>query len=230
MQYTFPFYLTIFPKNHNKFHQEKGHYPNNLLKLYPEFIPEKSFISELKWKYRLGKKSYLLQKSVGKGQIVASMGPDLKLKTEEGAALIPAKMVASVNKSKASKQPVKKTKLKPPQQSPKKIIVNKAQKTKPDVKENTEDNQLAKLLSQNHIKISGDKNSGTESKPSKSNLLSTIVKKELNKNEKYRLAGNSYDFYIWKSPDGYIGFSNMRYPDKKNLAIYKDQSWIQYIE
>ena len=208
----------------NKYHGKNGHYPKDLLKLYPEFIPEKSFISQVKWTYRPEKKSYILQKSVGKGQVLASIGPDLKLEIGSATSLTPINMVASVDKPTALQ------KTKTPQKSVKKAGVRKAPQAETDTKDNTETNQLAKISLQNPIKTLGDINSGEEREPYKSNLLISTVKKELDKDEEFLRSFDGDDFYIWKSKDGTIGFSNMQYPDEKKLAVYRDQNWIEYIE
>ncbi len=55
-----------------------------------------------------------------------------------------------------------------------------------------------------------------------------IVKKELDKNEEFLLSFNGSRLYIWKTKDGIIGFSDVQYPEKKQLTIYRNQNWIEY--
>lgn len=217
----------------NKFHKKKGQYPTRLLELYPEFIPEKSFILKLKWKYRPGKNTYLLQKTSGHGKMIASMGPDLRLKTGSDVPLIPAEMVASVDKSKAQNIPQKsekKTKPKAPPKSEEKAMASKVSPKEPDIKKNTENDQLAILSPKKLLKTSADINPIRKRELYSSNPLTRIVTKDLNKDEKYLLSLDGLNFYIWKSNDGSVGFSNLQYPDEEDLAVYRNQNWIEYIE
>ncbi|MCD4744621.1 MAG: hypothetical protein K8R67_19330 [Desulfobacteraceae bacterium] len=208
----------------NKFYQVKGHYPKTLINLYPQFIPHKPFISTIKWQYHPEKNSYLLQKSAGAERGVASIGPDLRLRTGDDVSVTPAKMVASVDKSTSPK------KSKTPQKSVKKTGGINVSQAGSDPKKNTKNNQLAKLSTQGSVKITENINLREESTPYKSDLLSSVVKKKLNKNEEFLRSFDGDNFYIWKSKDGTIGFSNMQYPDENKLAVYRNQSWIEYIE
>jgi hypothetical protein len=210
--------LLVMASAINKFHQSKGHYPDTLLTLHPEFIPDKSFISELRWAYAPEKKSYRLEKSVEGGQIIASMGPDLRLKTRSGTSSTPKKMVASLNTSKSPQQPLKKK------------VVKKVTKTEPDAKKNIENNQLPKISYQDLMKTPTGMNSGKKKKTFKPTSSITIVKKELTKDEKFLLSFSRNGFYIWKTKDGVLGFSNIEYPDEKKTAIYLNQNWVEYIE
>jgi hypothetical protein len=200
----------------NKFNEVKGNYPINLLKLYPEFIPEKSFILKVNWKYRPEKNDYLLQKSIGKSQTLVSIGPDLKIQTGDYISSQSTEMVASVDKAKTSIKTGKKS------------TASKTGQVKPAVRMDSDNDQLAKLVPPNLIKIPENINIGEERKTTKFISLSNIVRKKLSKKEKFLLSLNSDNFYIWKSKDGTLGFSNMQYPNEKNLAIYYDQSWIEY--
>ena len=205
--------LLIMASAINKFHKTKGQYPKTLLELYPEFIPDNSFISKLNWKYFPEKTTFLLQKSAEGGETIASMGPDLRLKTQEKGSSRPEVMVASTDKSKP---------LQPPEGKSVDPVLGKAE---PDAKKTVENHQIAMNSHQYPVKTSKDMSSEKEEKP-----LISIVKKELNNNEKYLLSFSNSSFYIWKTKEGAVGFSNIQYPDEKRLTIYRDQSWIEYIE
>ncbi len=199
----------------NTFHKKKGHYPDSLLKLYPDIIPEESFITELNWKYYPEKGGYLIQKSIEGGKIIASMGPDFKLKTEMYVSATGTKMLASVTKPKAKKKILKNPILKIP-------------KTESDTKKNKADNKLAKIALQDQIKTSSNMKPKKEEKTSQPNQSINIKKKELSNNEKYLLSLDGAGFYIWKTKEGIIGFSDTQYPDEKKLTMFRDQSWIEY--
>lgn len=196
----------------NKFHQIKGHYPDKLLNLYPEFIPDKSFISALKWKYYPENGSYLLQKSVEGEQIFASIGPNLKLKTGNHT-----KRVASASNSPQNKQSLKKADSKHP-------------KIKPDIKNNATPEKFKKVTSSKIAKAVRDLKIDTKKKASKPMQSIRIVRKELSRDEKFLLSFDDNRFYIWKGEDGYIGFSDSQYPEAKKLTIYRDKGWFEYID
>ncbi len=188
----------------NKFQKKNGHYPKNLMMLHPEFIPYKPFITDLDWNYHLKNKTYMLQKSLAGQSIVASTGPDLKVSTEESGSSVSKKIVVAANTSKTAKSPLKKPAPKP--------------------------DQVKKVSPQDLMKISAPvKKPEKKTKVVQSKPPSNIIKKGLNKNEKYLLSLNNYGLYIWKTPDGIIGFSDTQYPDEKKLSIFRDQSWIEYI-
>jgi hypothetical protein len=195
----------------NQFHQTKGQYPNELMDLYPEFIPEKSFISAPNWKYSPGDESYLLQKSAAGEQIFASIGPDLRLKSG-----IPKNQVAAVSK--------------PPQQqqSLEKKDIPKLPKIEPEVKTSTTPEVMkTQVASKTAVPLKNLPVPTKKKIPEPEPQLS-IVKKELSHKEKFLLSFDENRFYIWKGQDGFIGFSDTQYPDEKKLSIYRDQAWIEY--
>ncbi len=187
----------------NKFYKVKGHYPKALLNLYPDFIAERTFITQLPWKYYPEKKNFVLQKSLGDGHPIASMGPDLKLKTSSGTST--GTMIASVKNSKSSQ-------------------------AKSKGKADTETSQTPKLSILSFTKVSENTDSGASKALKEAKLSYTIVKSKLEKDEKFLLSLDDDGFYIWKSKDGFIGFSNIQYPTDKKLAVYLEQSWIEYAE
>jgi hypothetical protein len=201
----------------NKYHQVKDHYPINLLDLYPEFIPVKSFISTLNWKYNPKNGSYLITKSIKDQRIFASMGPDLKLITGRDASGAQPKAIVAFNKPNSQKIKITKT------------VALKNLKTKPDINKHTKFIATVKKASSPDIKKTlrgvktADERKITRHKPSV-----RIVKKELDEDEKFLLSFDGSRLYIWKTKDGILGFSDIQYPDKRQLTVYRDRSWIEY--
>ena len=68
----------------------------------------------------------------------------------------------------------------------------------------------------------------SKDKPSSETSSFTIIRKALTQNEKFLTTFTRSNYYIWKTSQGIIGFSNIQYPDVKNLTIYKDKNWIEY--
>ncbi|MFH2091392.1 MAG: hypothetical protein ABIJ31_03435 [Pseudomonadota bacterium] len=192
----------------NKYYKIKGHYPKDLMELYPEFIPDKLFISTLNWEYYPQNKTYLIKRGIKANQTFASMGPDMKLKTGIEKTISPSEKIVLDDTPKT------------PQKSA--ALISSANKS--DFKTD----QVATVFSLNKTV------KPTEIKPTDStNTLKglpelTIMKKELNRNETFLASFDRSNLYIWKTNEGVIGFSNIQYPDMKNLTIYKDKSWIKY--
>lgn len=196
----------------NKFHQIKGHYPDKLMGLYPEFIPDKSFISTLKWKYSPENGSYLLQKNVEGEQRFSSIGPNLKLKTGN-----PKNRIVSAN-APQNKQFLKKT------------DTPKHPKIKLDIKNKATLDDLKRVVSSKKIKPVGNLKINNKIKTSKPKQSLSSFKKDLGRDEKFLLSFDDTRFYIWKGKNGFIGFSDTQYPDEKEFSIYRDKGWFEYTD
>ncbi len=207
----------------NQFYKINGRYPKTLLKLYPEFISEKSFILEIKWVYKPEKNDYHLYKNMENHQMVVSIGPDLILTSGQETASSSKKMVASVDNKKVDKTKTK-------QKHSKKAVAHKNSQAKSNTKSDRKNKQLVKLSPLVLVKTSMDIKTEKNMEQNESKYSNEVVTKKLNRNENFLLSLNNNEIYIWKSKDGYIGFSNVKYPDEKNIAIYKDQSWIKYLD
>jgi len=198
----------------NKFYDIKGQYPAKLIQLYPDFIPDKAFITDLNWKYSHEKNNFLLQRSAGKGLSVASIGPDLKLETGDNFLSAPAGSIASAHTEKSQKKGANKSK-------------SSGSKTKQSAEDKINIPMIAKLPPK-HDSIDGSRQ--TNKRSNKKLTVVSVVRKKINKHERFLLSLDGDGYYIWKSSDGTIGFSNIQYPDDKKLAYYSDENWIQYIE
>lgn len=187
-----------------KYHQAKGHYPKVLLDLYPTFIPDKAFITALNWEYETQNKNYLLKKTAKGKKTFAAIGPDLQLRKGRIDSPVSAQKVAALSKSKTGKT-VANAKTGPTESDLRKKIKTTFVTQKKDVM---------------------DQQEKEKKKPAEPEVK--IVKKDLGKNEKFLLALSNRNLYIWKTKDGIIGFSNIQYPDEKNLTIFRNESWVEY--
>jgi hypothetical protein len=194
----------------NKFHQIKGHYPQNLIDLYPQFIPDESFITTLEWQYTPENNSYLLQKRVADEQIFATIGPNLRLQTGT-----PKYQLASAALPQ-EKQSQTQTKSELPQ------------KTGPDIRHQTIYNAENKKVLTQQLPLVNNSNTGNKKKATKARQSSNLVKKELSRDEKFLLSFDENRFYIWKGNDGIIGFSDTQYPDEEKFSIYRNKGWFEY--
>lgn len=208
--------LLVMASALNKYHKIKGQYPKDLNALYPEFIPDQSFISTLNWRYTQGKGTYLIKRNIKGHLTFSSMGPDLRLKTGRVKTTSPAEKIVSAGVSKQpKKQPEKQATLTRPT-------------SKPDKKNMVIKDQVSKAFIPDEINKTDTQKSNDHTKISNYKPEFTIVKKELNRDEKFLLSLERNNLYIWKDMEGIIGFSNTRYPDEKNLTIYKNKSWLEY--
>jgi hypothetical protein len=197
--------LLVLASAINKYHQKKGYYPKGLTNLYPDFISDKQFISSLNWEYKAERNSYLVKRQIAGQNVVSSMGPDLKLKIgtlkkESSPQKTHIAATSQAGKKPAAPAPVRE---KPVQSLPQK------------------EKMIANILPQPGKPLNTQKKQPPEPEY-------ILDKKELGKNEEYLKRFNTSGLYIWKSNEGFIGFSNIQFPDKKELTIFQDKRWVVY--
>jgi hypothetical protein len=209
--------LLVMASTINKYKRVKGHYPEALLDLYPDFISDKSFISTLNWKYSLKNGSYLIKKNIKGQKTFASMGPEFKLKTGIITSETQPKTLAD-SRSKFKKI------------TPVKVAALKNSTNGSDIKEHIKLSQTGENISSpNTNELLRNKKKEIEKKNSQLVPSIRIVKKPLNKDEKFLLSLSGERFYIWKTKNGIIGFSDTQYPTTKQLTIYRNKGWIEYV-
>lgn len=209
--------LLVMASAINKYKQVKGHYPNALLELYPDFISDKPFISTLNWKYFLKNGSYLIKKNIKGQKTFASMGPEFRLKT---GIITSATQPESLVDSRSKFKKIKTVKVATPKNS-----INGS-----DIKEHIKLSQTGENISSPHTKaLLRNKKKEIEKKNNQLEPSIRIVKKPLNKDEKFLLSFSGDRFYIWKTKNGIIGFSDTQYPTTNHLAIYRNQGWVEYV-
>lgn len=192
-----------------KFHKLNGQYPKNLMQLYPEFIPEKEFITTISWEYETGNGTFVLKKLADNKQIYA-MGPEMQLITGKDKTILTTQKTASVRTPEKNQKSFEDTASKIKTDSEKNTAIQSnpvlsyiPKPVKPEIQEKTKETQK---IQQEY----------------------TVIEKELNNDEIFLLSINTNNLYIWKTHNGIIGFSNIQYPDQKNLTIYKNKTWVEY--
>ncbi len=202
--------LLVMASTINKYYQIKGYYPKDLSQLYPEFIPNEPFILTLNWKYYPENKTYLIIRNATGSKALYSMGPEMKLKTVKDQASTPIEKIVSVKTRQTSK----------------KSEVYRKPASKPELEKRAKREQLSKVLTPDiitkQVKI---KSNDTVVKKNEQKFI--FEKNELNHNEKFLLSFNGDNLYIWKTHKGIIGFSDIQYPEEKELSIYKNKGWIK---
>ena len=194
----------------NKYKDEKGAYPADLLALYPDYIPVKAFIDDLQWNYSLRGKDFYLSKTIttdGNKVLTASIGPDLMPQEKSDV------MVASVEKPK---QKPSRNATKPAKKSSK--AADSAALTK-------KSKPMANALKNTQGKL----NDTTKPVAAKKLPLPELEKFSTYKlTEKERFVhGINRKFLVWKNADGSLGFSNVQYPASNEMTIYDKGEWVQ---
>lgn len=201
--------LLLMASTINAYHRINGQYPEVLMQLYPDFIPEKDFISKLNWKYELKNNTFFIQRQTGK-PLEYAMGPDMKIRSVKNGKVYSSNKISKINTSK--------------------ITIKTSGSINSKKKMGLKDNAYnkSKTITSNLSKSSNHIKSIKKKKNRKIHEEYTIVKKALHDDEKFLLSINTHNLYIWKTRDGIIGFSNMQYPDHKNIVIFKDKTWVEY--
>jgi hypothetical protein len=200
----------------NKFHREKGVFPDSLMELYPEFVSEKAFITALDWHYKKDKSGFILKRSIKGQNLYASINSRLKFVTGRIDEPTGDKQSQQVAVAKVFKKEDKKA-------SPK---VSKSE-FKADI-----DQKKGKQIES----ITAFHNTSKEVPLKKQTAKVTavpapsFVKESLGEKESYLQSFNNSNLYIWKTPNGTIGFSNIEYPKNEKLVIYDDNGWIKYLD
>jgi len=209
--------LLVMASTINKYKRAKGHYPEALLDLYPDFISDKPFISTLNWKYSLKNGSYLIKRNIKGQNTFASIGPEFRLKT---GIITSAKQPETLADSRSKFKKITTVK----------VAALKNSTNGSDIKEHIKLSQTGENISSPHTNaLFRNKKKEIEKKNSQLVPSIRIVKKPLNKDEKFLLSLNGDRLYIWKTKNGIIGFSDIQYPTTKQLTIYRNQGWIEYV-
>jgi len=72
----------------NKYRQEKKHYPDSLMDLYPRYVISKSFITRIKWQYRPDDDNFFLSKTITINNRKLSASIDKSLRPSMGSEIM----------------------------------------------------------------------------------------------------------------------------------------------
>ena len=192
----------------NHYYTDHKAYPPNLNELYPKYIQSRSFISDISWQYRPRGDNFMLVKSIStdKRILVATIDKDLRPKTPsamiaEATPDTPTALAENIAENMPGKESVK---LPPPQ--------NGATRSK---------NKASVILS------SKDKESYKEISEYKEEKKNQPPDAEEATHEQLMTLSQSY--FVWKDKKGRLGFSNIQYPDKREIAlIFVNGKWQEF--
>ena len=200
----------------NRYYTDYKTYPPNLNELYPKYIQNHSFIRDISWQYRPRVNDFLLVKSVSTENriLVATIDKDLRPKTPramiaETPPQTPTALAEKIVKNVPRKVPVQ---LPPPKndttRSKNNASVILSSKNKESDKEISEYKEEQK---------NQPPNSESDSEPDTEEVTY----------EKLMTLSQSY--FVWKDKKGRLGFSNVQYPDKREIAlIFINGRWQEF--
>ena len=212
----------------NKYKKEKGNYPDTLSALYPDYIPVKAFIDDIKWYYEPDEDDFILSKTIrtkDDGIVTAAIDSDLMP--------IETTTVASASTDEIQKPPeevVVKTTTQEPEELEEleepevRITLASLSKPKPITEEVSP--QISTINWRKPKAEFRNLPKPLESPRSAFSGLEQISTKKLNQQEQYvqRVQGN---LLVWKNDDGSVGFGNVQYPSSEEMTIYDNEGWVQ---
>ena len=192
----------------NKYYAENKSYPPNLDALYPKYINDKSFISDVNWNYQPTDDNFQLSNSVVSG------GRTLVASTDKGLS-VRAGTTTTVAMVDANSTPVS-TAVKPGQRSSGKADTALAELVKDassDLSPLAEVSvgQIEKAKERKNIALSETETRAVviDETETPSGLVSEL--------------SNAY--LVWKDEQGRLGFGNVQYPQTDMLSIATPYNW-----
>ena len=199
----------------NRYYADHNAYPPHLNALYPFYIQNLSFISDIPWQYLPGGNNFMLLKSVSRDHriMVATIDKDLRPKTPQAmiAEAPPPQTPTALAKNNIENVPAKvPVKIPPPN--------NGAPRSK--------GSPLVVLPSK------GKELDNEKQKPVKRSVPSKIEHPSGAEDVTYeQLMALSKNYFVWKDKKGRLGFSNIQYPDKQEIAlIFLNGEWQEFEE
>ncbi len=192
------------------YYKDKGSYPSNLMDLYPTYIRNKPFLTEIDWYYEPKGVDFYLSKTtvINDSRIVAFI--DNRLEPQAKSPF----MVAS------------------PTPVPGTNLLKRLERAGPEERKLSTKSKLAMAREEffNALRL-GQIGINSISLPEEheGRVISTLVpeivsigKSETN-SQIESVLGQKY--LVWKETNGILGFGNIQYPDRKNLSIYAVGQW-----
>ena len=199
----------------NQYRDDNGDYPPSLSELYPDYIPVKEYIDDIKWHYSPKAGDFILRKSVdgpGNKVLTASIGSDLQPAPASG------KMLASSEKTNRSQ--IKPEAEAPANQSTERLIL--ASVNPPSSIEKPLLSKPKFNLHQTADKPRDLQDDFENSKPEPPPLPSFRLSEK--RGFVKRLKGS---YLVWRNEDGSLGFGNIQYPLSEELTVFDGKEWVQ---
>jgi len=199
----------------NRYYANHKAYPQNLLDLYPTYIPDKSFIENISWRYRPYDDNFLLIKAVATNDrvLAGSIDKSVRPKTQDAmvSAALPQTPTALAGNVKRQKPP-------PPVVSTKSAVTA----AKSDPTDATTDlsaaiQDVVKKIPENTTRqntdqapLQAEKTGESIAPPDPPEVLTNLSSRNL----------------MWRDKNGHLGFGNIQYPRKQEIdSVYVGGNW-----
>ncbi|MBW2317457.1 MAG: hypothetical protein JRF24_02005 [Deltaproteobacteria bacterium] len=202
--------LTDVGKALKTYYKDKGSYPSNLMDLYPTYIRNKPFLTEIDWYYEPKGVDFYLSKTtvINDRRVVAFVDNRLKPQAEKPFMV-------------ASPTPVTRAKL-----------LKRPERAGPEERKLSTKSKLALAREEffNALRLG---QIGVKSvylpEEHEERIISTLIPEIVSLGESetnsHIEAVLSRRYLVWKETNGILGFGNIQYPDRKNLSIYAVGQW-----
>ena len=192
-----------------RYYEDHNAYPTRLTDLYPDYIGNKPFLTEVEWHYEPKGLNFYLSKTThinGKTR-VASVDNRLRPETEKEIMV-------------ARPTPVFRTKpLKRPKSSPEKQTKEKLSKLALARKE------FFEALSQGQIGVASVYSPQDDEVRLISTLIPEVLSSSTSEADVDIESELSRNYLVWKGEGGVLGFGNIQYPDTDRLSIFAIGQW-----
>ncbi|MBU1056267.1 MAG: hypothetical protein KKC46_20935 [Proteobacteria bacterium] len=247
--------LSKMGRSIERYYVDNKKYPASLSDLYPKYIANKAFIEDVIWEYVPGKNNFKLSKSliVGGKTLVASIDKNLKPVSGKKVFIASSKAAASTSKKVASSDISDLVSRLAAAVSKKEEKIISAQLIEPQfslIKETENVMGFENTISRKHLVWKdgkGVRGFGNVQYPHIARISiysdgkcydvkrSSTTKKTLVSDEKsfgnkrnldVTASEQSKKYLVWKDKNGILGFGNLQYPDKKDIAYVNiDGKW-----
>lgn len=204
-----------------RYYADNKSYPPDLKSLFPKYINSKAFIDDIDWSYKPSGNGFLLSKSFTRnGQhLIASIDDSLKFKTDKEI------MLASRPSEGASEQ--KRNTAVSRRNENASPMISRVNETNDDAQALMSSNTQAQTAKETMDMIGVKKQPETSEESDEEEKITQppeqkepvlIAKVVESRRELIADAGNRY--LVWIAKEGYLGFSNVQYPDSNMIGYY----------
>ena len=204
-----------------RYHADQKSYPPDLNALFPKYIKSEALIDDINWSYKPSGSGFLLSKSIAKNdqRIVVSIDDSLRFKTDQKI------MLASRAPESASEQKPDAVESRRKENQASMISkVNEMEDTAQTLlSSNTQVQPAEETMDMIDVEKQPEMVAESEEaeeiiEPPKQKEPVLIARAVESRMELIADAGTRY--FVWIGKDGYLGFSNVQYPDSQKIGYY----------
>ncbi len=192
----------------NKYYAENNSYPPNLDALYPKYINDKSFISDVNWNYQPTDDNFQLSNSVVSGGRTLVASTDKGLSVRGGTTITVAMVDANPKAAPAAEKP---------DQTPTPETVEALERLAKDTASGLP--PTAEATAGQSEKVKAQEDFG----PLETETRTVVLDETETPSNLVSELSNAY--LVWKDDQGRLGFGNVQYPRIEGLSIATPFNW-----